>query len=444
MLAGLEAEGAVASFDLNIKQRSNMNASATPATAESTKWVTAKDLRVLVVDNDSGVLDSIAEAIEDRFKVLTALSGPEALKIIEAENPEIVLSAQRMTPMTGLELLEKVAALRPQTRRLLYTENSDIETVIEGLNRNILHRYMTKPWAMEKLRVMLDEAGKLYLQDLDRFEIVSQSIMRLRNKLLEHRVYGMLTNMKALQIFVEYHCYPVWDFMSLLKCLQNKLTCTEVPWQTPENMQAARMINEIVVAEETDVRRDGHGHASHYEMYVEAMEEIGANTDTLCRFVDLIAEGMPWPQAMKRAEVPAPAAEFMSHTLEMCQDHPAYEVAAFFLFGRENLIPDMFRKIVEGLAETENVSIDAFRYYLDRHIGIDEDEHGPASVRMMKSLCGNDDMRWRLVKRAAEESLMARIKLWDGIAEAIEAAQKPLIEMSRHQDRTTARQWRAA
>jgi ActR/RegA family two-component response regulator len=400
-----------------------MSATNTHKTAESTKWVTAKDLRVLVVDDDSGVLESIAEAIEDRFKVLTAASGPEALKIVEAEHPEIVLTDQRMSPMTGLELLEKVAAIRPNTRRLLYTGYADIETVVEGLNRDILQRYLTKPWAMEKLHGMLDEAAKLYLQDLDRFEIVSQNITKLRNKLLSHRVYGMLTNIRALQIFTEYHCYPVWDFMSLLKCLQNKLTCTTIPWQTPENMQAARMINEIVVAEETDIRQDGHGHASHYELYVEAMEEIGANTDTLCRFADLIAEGMPYQQAMKRAEVPAPAAEFMSHTLEMCQDHPAYEVAAFFLFGRENLIPDMFRKIVEGLADSEGISIDAFRYYLDRHIGIDEEEHGPASVRMMKSLCGDSDMRWRLVKRAAEESLMARIKLWDGIADAIEADQ---------------------
>jgi CheY-like chemotaxis protein len=400
-----------------------MSTITTHASAESTKWVTARDLRVLVVDDDSGVLESIGEALEDRFKVLTASSGPEALKIVEAEHPEIVLSDHRMSPMTGLELLEKVAALQPNTRRLLYTGYVDIEIVIEGLNRDVLQRYLTTPWAMEELHGVLDEAAKLYLQDLDRFEIVSRTITPLRNKLLSHRVYGTLSDLRALRVFMEYHCYPVWDFMSLLKCLQNKLTCTRIPWQTPENMQAARMINEIVVAEETDVRQDGHGHASHDELYVEAMEEIGANTETLCRFADLIAEGMPWPQAVTRAEVPAPAAAFMSHTLEMCQGHPAYEVAAFFLFGRENLIPDMFRKIVEGLAQTESVSIDAFRYYLDRHIGIDEEEHGPASVRMMKSLCSDNDMRWRLVKRAAEESLMARIQLWDGIAEAIEAVQ---------------------
>ena len=127
--------------------------------AASTKWVTAKDLRVLVVDDDSGVLESIAEAIEDKFKVLTAASGAEALAIIEAEHPEIVLTDQRMSPMTGLELLEKVAALRPNTRRLLYTGYADIETVIEGLNRDILQRYLTKPWAPEKLHSMLDEAS---------------------------------------------------------------------------------------------------------------------------------------------------------------------------------------------------------------------------------------------------------------------------------------------
>jgi ActR/RegA family two-component response regulator len=399
-----------------------MSTIESPAITSATKWVTAKDLRVLVVDDDNGVLESIAEAIEDKFKVLTASSGAEALKIIAAEQPEIVLTDQRMSPMTGLELLEKVSTLRPNTRRLLYTGYADIKTVIEGLNRDILQRYLTTPWAPAKLDSMLDEAAKLYLRDLDRFEIVSQTITPLREKLLAHRVYDMLTTMKALQVFVKYHCYAVWDFMCLLKALQNKLTCTEIPWQNPSNMDAARMINEIVVAEETDVRQDGHGYASHFTLYVEAMDEIGANTDALYRFADLIAEGMPWAQAVNRAEVPAAAAEFMSHTLEMCQDHPPYEVAAFFLFGRENLIPDMFRKIVEGLAESENVKIDAFRYYLDRHIGIDEEEHGPASVRMMKSMCGDNDMRWRLVKRAAEESLIARIKLWDGIAEAIEAA----------------------
>ena len=129
---------------------------------------------------------------------------------------------------------------------------------------------------------------------------LGEAIAPLREKLLTHRVYGLLTSMKALQVFVEYHCYAVWDFMCLLKCLQNKLTCTEISWQNPENMDAARMINEIVVAEETDVRQDSRGYASHLTLYVEAMDELGANTDTLGRFIDLIIAGKPWAQAAKR------------------------------------------------------------------------------------------------------------------------------------------------
>jgi CheY-like chemotaxis protein len=394
------------------------------------QWITAKDLRVLVVDDDACVLETVGEAVEDHYKVLKASSGAEALDIVQSMRPEIVITDQRMSPMTGLELLEKIMCISPRTRRLLMTGYADIETVIEGLNRDLLQRYLTKPWPPEMLLSMLREAAAMYLKDIDRFTIVSVAIAPLRERLLKHRLYGMLTDINALRTFVEYHCYAVWDFMSLLKCLQNKLTCTTLPWNSPDNMFAARMINEIVVAEETDVTMDGKGYASHCDLYIDAMTEIGAETDTLRRFIDLMREGMHWKQAAPRAGVPQAAVQFVSQTLEVCRDHPAYEVAAFFLLGRENLIPDMFRKIIDGIAAARGVSINAFRYYLERHIGIDEQEHGPASERMMRALCGGDDTRWRLVKRAAEEALMARIKLWDGIAVAIQARRSSLTGSS--------------
>lgn len=255
----------------------------------------------------------------------------------------------------------------------------------------------------------------------DRFTLVSAANAPLRFQLLNHEVYGMLTNVQALRIFMEHHCYAVWDFMALLKCLQHKLTCLRIFWTAPSNMKAARMINEIVIAEETDRRRDSMGYASHFELYIDAMAEIGADTDTVRRFVDLVEEKMPCQDAMRRANVPASVVPFVTQTLEICFGHPAYEVAAFFLFGRENLIPDMFRQIVTNVAAADGLRIDGFQYYLDRHIGIDEEEHGPAAVEMMRSLCGEDDTKWRIVQRAAQEALIARLNLWDGIAQAIRA-----------------------
>jgi len=226
---------------------------------------------VLVIDDDTQVLETVTEAIEDRYKVLQASSGAEALAIVDRLPPEIVLVDQHMSPMTGLELLEKIVRKSPQTRRVLMAEYADLATVNDGVNRNLFQRYLTKPWPSERLLAVLREAADLYLKEIDRFKIVSSTTAPLREKLLAHRLYGMLTSMSALRTFVEYHCYAVWDFMSLLKCLQNKLTCTALPWNTPDNLFAARMINEIVVAEETDVTMDGKGYASHFDLYVEAM-----------------------------------------------------------------------------------------------------------------------------------------------------------------------------
>lgn len=385
----------------------------------NTDWPDAHRLRVLIVDDERGVRESLAEALEQRYEVLTAASGPAALALCEKHHPEILLADQRMSPMEGLAFLELAARLLPRSRRLLMTGHADLESVIRGLNADLFHRYITKPWKPDQLHAFLDEAARAYLADVDYFAGVQRHIEPLRVRLLEHRVYPLLTTAGSLRVFMEHHCYAVWDFMALLKRLQQKLTCLDVPWRNPGNMFAARMINEIVVAEETDRTQDGHGFISHFEMYVNAMAELGAGTDTLRRFTDLIAESMPWRKAIERAHIPTPAARFVARTLEVCEDHPAYEVAAYFLFGRENLIPDMFRKIVEGIASTEKLRIAAFRYYLDRHIGVDEEEHGPASQRMIRALCGSDDARWRLVRRAAEEALLARIDLWDGIADAI-------------------------
>jgi pyrroloquinoline quinone (PQQ) biosynthesis protein C len=100
-----------------------------------------------------------------------------------------------------------------------------------------------------------------------------------------------------------------------------------------------------------------------------------------------------------------------------------HEIGAAFTFGREDLIPDMFRAIVNDLDKNFPNKLDAFRYYLDRHIELDEETHTPMAMEMMEELCGEDDQKWQEVKLIAIDSLRARIALWDGIEQSIKNRQ---------------------
>lgn len=77
------------------------------------------------------------------------------------------------------------------------------------------------------------------------------------------------------------HVFAVWDFMMLLKQLQRKLTCVDKIWLPPKSNNTARFINEIVVGQQTDVHPDGKNHASHFQLYLEAMREVGADTTVI-------------------------------------------------------------------------------------------------------------------------------------------------------------------
>lgn len=213
---------------------------------------------------------------------------------------------------------------------------------------------------------------------------------------------------------MEHHAFAVWDFMSLLKALQRGVCCVDIPWTPPSDPAACRLVNEIVLGEESD--EDGEGcYISHFDLYRRAMAQCGADLDPIDGLVDAIRGGMDLQGALDLVRAPESVRRFVGHTFDIIASGDVCAIAAAFTFGREDLLPDVFRRIVGEMAVPSGHDLGVFRYYLDRHIEVDGGEHGPMAWRLVDRLCGDDPSRWEAAEDAAIRSLEARRILWDGV-----------------------------
>tara|TARA_B100001059_G_scaffold49995_1_gene43086 strand:+ start:9904 stop:10695 length:792 start_codon:yes stop_codon:yes gene_type:complete len=247
---------------------------------------------------------------------------------------------------------------------------------------------------------------------------VEDSIADLRYKLQNHVLYQNLENIEDVKVFMENHVFAVWDFMSLLKALQIKLTSIGTPWLPSENAKLSRFINEIVIAEESDINEEGVP-KSHFQMYLDAMNQVGANTEQIDNFIQSIKNGNSPLDGLSNSSINLKVSAFVKHTFSVIDTQQAHKIASAFTFGREDVIPDMFIKILDQ-SDKNNEKYNKLRYYLQRHIELDGDDHGPLSLMMIEELCGNDDQKWFEVQTVARESLQHRIALWDVINQIIE------------------------
>src|SRR6266481_3954764 len=237
----------------------------------------------------------------------------------------------------------------------------------------------------------------------------------LRTQLLDHPVYAEVASVEDLRRFMEDHVFAVWDFMSLLKRLQQDLTCTKVPWFPADNARAARLINDIVIGEETDVDPDG-SYVSHLDLYLRAMADVGASTRQFDRFRSVARVGTSVQAAMVRTGAPPHVQAFVAHTMTLAQSGSTEEVLAAFFYGREDIIPEMFSRLLDTLygAKHNNDRLRNFIYYIDRHIELDGDSHGPMGRELLNDLIANSPHRGERALRAACSSIEARIGLWNG------------------------------
>ncbi|KRP68148.1 mangotoxin biosynthesis-involved protein MgoB [Pseudomonas paralactis] len=243
-------------------------------------------------------------------------------------------------------------------------------------------------------------------------------IEQRKQQLLGHPLFIEITSFSKLQHFMEHHVFAVWDFMTLTKRLQQDLTCTQIPWLPPADPHAARLINEIVLGEESD-EHPTRGHCSHFELYLDAMTEVGASTVTITRFIDLQHQGVEVSAALQMIDAPRGVVQFVDSTLQIALSAPTHCVAAAFLHGRESVIPLMFERLMHSNAFIERET-PTFLHYLNRHIEVDSHDHGPAAEQLLQRLIGADPLRQRQADSTALGAVERRITFWDGVLASLQ------------------------
>jgi hypothetical protein len=255
---------------------------------------------------------------------------------------------------------------------------------------------------------------------MNTIDTIHDRLAPLRRSLLEHPIYAHVECVEGLRIFMENHIFAVWDFMSLLKKLQQRLCDAHVPWLPPANRQACRLVNEIVLAEESDEDSEG-GYASHFDLYHKAMQKCGADTSVIDQFLNELRTGSSVQQALKNAGAPNAVRDFVLQTFDVIEASDLCAIASTFTFGREDLLPEVFGQIVNHLSAGPSCDLKFFKYYLQRHIDLDGQQHGPMAESLVEHLCEGNETKWRVAEDAALRALESRLRLWDSVQGSLAA-----------------------
>jgi len=244
---------------------------------------------------------------------------------------------------------------------------------------------------------------------------LKSEIADLRQQLIDHPVYNLIGTLEHIQIFMRYHIFAVWDFMSLVKSLQKTLTCVEMPWVPVSDANIRYFINEIVLGEESDVD-EHHNRISHFELYLQAMEQADCDISEIIGFIDEVKLAQePIEKIIIGANIPEAAKAFMLNTFATIKTNEAHIIAPVFAFSREELIPGMFREIINSVKSSFPNKLDIFQYYIERHIEVDGDHHSKLASEMTVLCCKNNSNYWQNAVKSTKSALESRLALWDAI-----------------------------
>ncbi len=265
----------------------------------------------------------------------------------------------------------------------------------------------------------------IVIPNAERFSSRLETRIRpLRQDLVEHAVYARVDSIERLRRFMSWHVFAVWDFMTLVKRLQRDLTSTTLPWLPPRHPRLARMINEIVLDEESDLGPDGVA-VSHFELYLQAMTEVGANTRPIRRFLDGLRGG--GTSDAEIASLPNGVTGFVGETMRAAMHGSLLDAAVCFAYAREDLIPAMFQRLRDEWPDAESVA-PHFVFYLERHIELDGGQHGELArelVDVCAAAAGGGEQEAAAV--SLERAIRARIGLWDAVVADVSRSESRVL-----------------
>jgi hypothetical protein len=248
-------------------------------------------------------------------------------------------------------------------------------------------------------------------------EVKQKSLADARRELIAHPIYGEIATADDIRTFMKHHVFAVWDFFSLLKRLQGEVTCVTTPWRPRPYAEHGRFVMEIVLSEETDADLGG-GYTSHFELYRRAMDECGADARPIDAFVARVEAGVDPFEALHDDAIPDSVRSFVGHTLEVALHGSPVTVAASFCHGRESLLPDVLGVLRASIGDLLG-DAPVFAHYIDRHIELDHDEHGPLALRLLAALTGGDPELEAQAELVGVDAVLARGRLWNGIVDEI-------------------------
>lgn len=241
-----------------------------------------------------------------------------------------------------------------------------------------------------------------------------QKIKPLKKELQEHTLYKRIKTLDDIKIFMQHHVFCVWDFMNLLKTLQHHFTCTQVPFSPKSFPENTRLINEIVLEEESDFI-DGQA-TSHFSYYVKTMQALDEPSPSLEAFLLDLQQNGSYQKLIQKAYLPQTVQNFLKFSFDCIQNSPI-AVASAFAFGRETLIPSLFEPLVQN-PNKNHPQLKLFYQYIKRHIELDAQSHGKLALSLVSNIT-HSESDWNLATKTAQEALLQRLALWDFIEEQL-------------------------